>query len=125
MEDKIKKILIVDDSLVILKAIGSFLAEKGFSVYMSDSMEKALNLSGEKKFDLVISDSHLRGGSGITLIKKIREAQPKIKVILMSGNFDFGNGILKTQKIDAFLQKPFEVMELKNLIKRILGSAEY
>lgn len=120
MEDKIKKILIVDDSLVILKAIGSFLAEKGFSVYMSDSMEKALNLSGEKKFDLVISDSHLRGGSGITLIKKIREAQPKIKVILMSGNFDFGNGILKTQKIDAFLQKPFDLKELEVLIEKIL-----
>ena len=120
-----KKILIVDDSLVILKTIGSFLAEEGFSVYMSDSMEKALNLSDKKNFDLVVSDSHLREGSGIELINKIREKQPKIKTILMSGNFDFDNGILKTQKIDAFLQKPFDVMELKNLIKRILGSAEY
>jgi len=115
-----KKILIVDDSLVILKAIGGFLAEKGFSVYMSDSMEKALNLSDKKKFDLVVSDFNLRGGSGIELINKIREVQPKTKVILTSGNFDFDNGILKTQKIDAFLQKPFEVTELETLINKIL-----
>ncbi len=115
-----KKILIVDDSVVILKVIGSFLAEKGFSVYMCDSMEKALNLSDKKKFDLVISDSNLRGGSGIELINKIRAEQPKIKVVLMSGNFDFDNGILKTQKIDAFLQKPFDLKELEVLIEKIL-----
>lgn len=115
-----KKILIVDDSVVILKVIGRFLAERGFSVCMSDSIEKALNLCGKKIFDLVVADSHLREGSGIELINKIRELQPKIKTILASGNFDFDNGILKKQKIDAFLQKPFDVTELESLINKIL-----
>lgn len=115
-----KKILIVDDSVVILKVIGRALAEKGFSLYMSDSMEKALNLCGKQNFDLVVADSHLREGSGIELINKIRELQPKIRVILVSGNFDFDNEILKKQKIDALLQKPFDVIELETLINKIL-----
>jgi DNA-binding NtrC family response regulator len=114
------KILIVDDSLVILKAIGGFLAEKGFSVYMSDSKEKALNLSTEESFDLIVADSHLKGGSGIELISKIKKAQPKIKTIVMSGNFDFKDKGLKMNYFDAFLQKPFEIKELEALINKIL-----
>lgn len=115
-----KKILIVDDSVVILKVIGSFLAEKGFSVFMSDSMKKALKLSGKQDFDLIVSDSHLSGGSGIELINKIKEIKPKIKSILTSGDFNFDNGILQKQKIDAFLQKPFDVNDLESLINKIL-----
>jgi DNA-binding NtrC family response regulator len=83
-------------------------------------MEKALNLSGKQDFDLIVSDSHLTGGSGIELINKIKEIKPKIKSILTSGDFNFDNGILKKQKIDAFLQKPFEVTELESLIDKIL-----
>jgi two-component system response regulator AtoC len=114
------KILVIDDSLVILKALGGFLAERGFSVYMSDSIEKALTLSNEESFDLVVADSHLKGGSGIELINKIKKAQPKIKTIIMSGNFDFKDKGLKTDSFDAFLQKPFEGKELEALINKIL-----
>lgn len=114
------KVLIVDDSLVVLKVIGRFLAENGFSVYMSDSAEKALNLAEKTNFDLVVADFNLRAGSGIQLIDKIKKSHPKVKSILTSGHFDFNDKLLKRQNIDAFLQKPFEGKELESLIKSIL-----
>ena len=51
-----KKILIVDDRMEVLKMIGRFLDKKRFVVYLSDSAEEALSLCGEINFDLVISD---------------------------------------------------------------------
>ncbi len=115
-----KKILIVDDRMEVLKMIGRFLDKKRFAAYLSDSVEKALRLCEETKFDLVISDFDLGKYSGIELINKIRKRYPKIKTILMSGSFMFDEEMLRIERIDAFLQKPFEVKELRELIKRIL-----
>jgi len=115
-----KKILIVDDRMEVLKLIGRFLDKKRFVVYLSDSSEKALSLCEETKFDLVISDFDLDEGTGIELIDKIKKRYPKIKTILMSGNFSFDEEMIKTERIDAFLQKPFEVKELRTLIEKVL-----
>jgi len=115
-----KKILIVDDRIEVLKMLGRFLDRKCFSVHLSDSLEKALRLCEEIKFDLVLSDFDLGKISGIELINKIRKIQPRIKTILMSGSFMFDEEMLRIERIDAFLQKPFEVKELKSLIERIL-----
>lgn len=115
-----KKILIVDDRMEVLKMLGRFLDKKRFAVYLSASVEKALSLCNKVKFDLVLSDFDLGRNSGIELINKIRKRHPKIKTILMSGSFRFDKEMLRIERIDAFLQKPFEVKELRNLIKRIL-----
>ena len=112
-----KKILVVDDRMEVLKAIGDFLDKNGFIIYLSDSVEKALSLCEEMNFDLVVSDFDLGEASGIELINKIREGQPRIKSILMSGSFKFYKESIEMEEIDAFLQKPFEVKELKKLIK--------
>ncbi len=116
-----KKILIVDDRMEVLKMIGRFLDKKDFIVYLSDSVEKAMNLCEEMKFALMVSDFDLGEISGIELINKIRKKYPRIKVILMSGSFNFDEEMLKTEGIGAFLRKPFEAEELRNLIERILG----
>lgn len=115
-----KKILVVDDRVEVLKRIGDFLTQGGFVVYLSDSVEKALGLCRKMKFDMVVSDFDLGKNSGIELINRIRKRQPLIKAILMSGSFDFDRKMLGRGEIDAFLQKPFEVGELERLIKRIL-----
>jgi len=120
-----KKILVVDDRVEVLKAIGGFLIRNGFVVYLSDSVEKALSLCGKMNFDMVVSDFDLGETSGIELIKKIRKEHPQIKAILMSGSFDFDEKMLERGEIDAFLQKPFEVNELEKLIKRILDGGDF
>ena len=115
-----KKILIVDDRIKVLKLIGRFLDKKRFVVYLSDSSEKALSLCEETKFDLMISDFDLGENTGIELINKIRKRYPRIKTILMSGSFRFDREMLKIERIDAFLEKPFDAEELREVIERIL-----
>jgi DNA-binding NtrC family response regulator len=119
--NEMKKILVVDDRVEVLKAIGGSLVQNGFVVYLSDSVEKALGLCRKMKFDMVVSDFDLGEISGVELINKIREKQPQIKAILMAGSFDFDRKMLERGEIDAFLQKPFEVKELETLIKGVLG----
>ena len=120
-----KKILVVDDRIGVLKIIGRFLCGKNFDVYLSDSPGKALRLCHEKRFDLVISDFDLNEGTGIELIYKIRKSQPKIKTILMSGNFSFDEEMIKTERIDAFLRKPFDGEELREVIRKILNVEKF
>jgi two-component system response regulator HydG len=120
MKNKMKKILIVDDRTEVLNMIGHFLDKKRFVVCLSDSLEKALRVCKRTKFDLVISDFDLGEISGIELINKIRKRQPRIKTILMSGSFRFDKEMLRMERIDAFLQKPFEVKELRTLIEKVL-----
>jgi DNA-binding NtrC family response regulator len=100
--------------------IGRFPDKRCFAVYLSDSTEKALGLCKTTKFDLVLTDFDLGENSGIELLNEIKETKPKTKTILMSGSFTFEEEILKAEGIDAFLQKPFEVKELRNLIKKVL-----
>ncbi len=116
-----KKILVVDDRVEVLRVIGGSLIQNGFVVYLSNSVEKALSLCEEMKFDMVVSDFDLGEISGLELIKRIRKRYPRIKTILMSGSFDFDRKMLERGEIDAFLQKPFEVKELEKLIKSVLG----
>jgi len=104
----------------VLKLVGRFLDKKRFVVYLSDSSEKALSLCEETKFDLVISDFDLGENTGIELINKIRKRYPRIKTILMSGSFRFDKEMLKIERIDAFLEKPFDAEELREVIERIL-----
>jgi len=114
-----KKILVVDDRVGVLKIIGRFLCGKNLDVSLSDSPGKALRLCERMRFDLVISDFDLGEGTGIELICKIRKTQPKIKTILMSGNFNFDEEMIKTERIDAFLRKPFDAEKLREVIGRI------
>jgi len=104
----------------VLKLVGRFLDKKRFVVYLSDSSEKALSLCEETKFDLVLSDFDLGENIGIELINKIRKRYPRIKTILMSGSFRFDKEMLKIERIDAFLEKPFDAEELREVIERIL-----
>ena len=115
-----KKILIVDDKTEVLKMVGRFPDKRLFTVYLSDSTEKALGLCKTNNFDLVLSDFDLGENSGIELLNEIKEFLPRTKTILMSGSFTFEEEILKAEGIDAFLQKPFEAKEVRNLIKKVL-----
>lgn len=85
MEKKIK-ILAVDDELGIVSFLYDFFVARNFDVLQSTSAKDALDTVKKENPSIVLLDIKLgRGMSGIDVLKKIREINKDIKVIMMTG----------------------------------------
>ena len=115
-----KKVLIIGGNLESTQELGRFL-KRDFEVSSSCAEEGALGLCSTKNFDLIIVDYSLNDSRCITLIKKVKEVQPNIKTILISGCTISDEGKIRRLGINAFIEKPFKMDFLKEVIDLILG----
>jgi len=116
-----KNILIVEDNIIIAIDIRGKLESFGYKVpAIAASGEEALKKSAEIKPDLVIMDIGLKGSmNGIETSKKIRD-DLSVPVIYLTGN----SNLLKQYNIpDPWIDKPFNDMELKRLIEKLLNNS--
>ena len=127
-------ILLVDDDDLILKGTGIYLKKKGYQVTTADSGEKAVDLLNNNVFDLVITDLVMDGIDGIQVLKKAKERNPEIMVIILTGHGDLSSAI-DAIRLDAddYLLKPCHSTELdfrvshclkQQVLKRELKQAE-
>jgi DNA-binding NtrC family response regulator len=123
--EKKNYILAVDDDPDIATLIKQALHKHGFKV--SAFADPAMALEDFKvnckTCGLVLSDIRMPGMNGYELIKKTKEIDKKVKVVLMSAfeiqDKEFHN-LLPDIKVDGFLQKPFSIQQLNNTINRII-----
>ena len=116
-----KKILVVDDESGIVEEIQIFFEEEGFEVHTADSAKDGIAVLRRERPDLLILDMKLPDMSGIEVLKISKKEFPATKVIVNTGYVD--------QKIideaselgrDAFLNKPFNLLALKEEVDRLL-----
>ncbi len=114
-------ILIVDDEEVQLEALGGYLKKRRFEVATSTSPAKALQIIREKPIDLVLTDFKMPEMDGLTFLKRIKEINPEIAVILMTA-FGSVESAIEAMKQGAsdYLQKPVDLDEVEILIQRNL-----
>jgi len=79
------KILIVDDETGITSSLTRYFRLMGYNVDSSNDPREALNLILEENYMVVISDIMMPGMSGIELLKKVKEYNGMIQVIMMTG----------------------------------------
>jgi len=79
------KILIVDDEVRIRELLRKALAKEGYEVESVPSAEQALEMILKESFDLLLLDVRLSGESGLSIVKKVREYQSKIPIVIYSG----------------------------------------
>jgi DNA-binding NtrC family response regulator len=118
-----KSILAIDDEYDIVNLIQASLQRHRFKVCIFTEPSAALEhfISHSKDYDIVISDIRMPGMNGYELIREVKESNPKVKVILMStfeiNNREFHN-MLPDIKIDAFIQKPFSIQQLNDMMEK-------
>jgi len=121
MEDKKVRILVVDDSQESREICQRVLQKEGYGVQSVDSAKKALDELETTRFDLVITDLKMPEMDGLSLLKKVKEIDPKIFVIVMTG---YPSEESKTQAIElgasGYLAKPIDVSELVTAVKSCL-----
>lgn len=86
MSDTIKKILVVDDEKKFLNSIAERLKILGFDPLKATSGLEALELAKSTPFDLAIVDLKMPGIDGLVTIAKLKEIQPNLKSILLTGH---------------------------------------
>ena len=113
-----KKILIVEDNVVLRFVLAEFLRDAGFAVVEASSGDEARSfLNTPNSVSLVFTDVHMPGETdGITLARIVTDALPQVKVVVTSGELSR----LKAPKGIPFVPKPYDLPKLQELFKSLL-----
>ncbi|MDY6951962.1 MAG: PAS domain S-box protein, partial [Thermodesulfobacteriota bacterium] len=119
-------ILLVDDEEMIVDVGQEMLTALGYHVIVAPNGRQAVALYEENrdKIDMVILDLVMPDMGGGEVYDRLKEINPKVKVLLSSGYSIDGqaNEILE-RGCDGFIQKPFDMKQLSDKVREILGTS--
>jgi CheY-like chemotaxis protein len=115
-----KKILIVDDEEHLRSVLQELMVIFGYEASTAADGCEALEKIEHESFDLVITDIHMPGMTGLEFIKLVKKDHPDIDFIAITGyNTDYRySGVIEAGASD-FITKPFETNEVEAKINRI------
>ena len=113
------KVLVVDDNVTYLNQMKKYLSLHSLQVQTAESGKKALELLGEKKYDVVILDLKMPDISGIDVLEWAQKQDISSQFIVITGYGSVDTAV-KSMKLGAvdYLQKPFEPEILLKLIQK-------
>ncbi len=113
-----RRVLVVDDELGPRESLRILLKQK-YEVVAVDSVPAALEVIERRRPDLVISDIRMPGMNGIEGLRRIREVDPDVAVIMLTGYADLATARAAMQ-LDAtdYVSKPFDVDEMLQTVER-------
>lgn len=116
------QILLADDEEELLELIRFSLDAAGYEVTAVKNGKLAVEESKKKKFDLVVMDVMMPQMDGYHAASEINQdpSAPPI-LLLTSRDFDQDQAAIKGSGASAFLSKPFEVPELLQTVRELLG----
>ena len=113
------KILVIDDEQIVHESCNRILTEEGYEVKSAFTGQEGFKKIEEEQFDLVITDLKMPGISGMEALKKIKQDNPNIGIIMVTG-YSTAETAVEAMKLGAFdyLPKPFTPDELISVINK-------
>ena len=117
------KILIIDDERPIRETLEMFLREKGYVVSTSENGEGGLEAVQRERPDIVILDIRLPGMNGLEVLRRIKEKQEDIHVIMITAYHDMETTD-QAMKLGAYeyIHKPLDVDEFEIAIEKVVSN---
>lgn len=114
------KILLVDDENLILYSLSATLKNDGSDVKAVANGKDALAEIQNSPYDILFLDVNLPDANGLDIMKIVREKSPSTRIIIMTA-VDLNDGQMKYlhNNDGFFLPKPFDLEEVRSLVKRI------
>ena len=112
-------ILIIDDDDTLLTVLNNMIHKLGHEVLISRSkndLDRALNELD--RFDCVLTDREMGALSGNDILKRFKDADPRMPVYLMTSRMDYDMEKAMEEGFDGFLQKPFNLKDLETMFGR-------
>lgn len=116
------KALVIDDDIIIREMIEAFLQNDGFEVSSASDGKIALTILKNEEFDIILTDLLMPNMSGLDLLRQISFLGIKTPLIVMTA-FGTIQTAVEAMRHGAFdyITKPFNLNELKIIIKRALS----
>lgn len=112
-------ILLVDDEDSIHLLYREELEEEGYVVHSAFTGQEALTKLGQTQIDLIILDINMPGMNGLEALRRIKEINPALPVVLCSAYQEFKQD-LSSWASDEYLVKSANLDELRAVVKRLL-----
>src|SRR3990167_5784786 len=114
-----KKILVVDDEENIRILYSEELRDEGYDVIVASNAEEADIKIKESSPDLITLDIKMPGMDGIDFLRKVREHDKNIPIVMCSAYSDYKQDF-RTWASEAYIIKSSDMVELKSTIREIL-----
>ncbi len=120
-EEKIKRVLIVDDEKVIRDFLTRLLNFHELMVQSADSGEAAIAIVKNNSFDIVFLDVRMPRMNGLETMREIKKIIPEATFVMMTG-YAVDDLLTEAEKEGAVaaIRKPFEISEITEVIKNMV-----
>ena len=120
MNNKDKRVLIVDDEPKILEVVSALMTSKGFRVFSADNGQMALDIFNHQNITLVILDLMMPGLSGEEVCVQIRK-KSRVPIIMLTARVEEENVVQGLGLgADDYITKPFGLKELYARVEALL-----
>ncbi len=117
---KRNRVLYVDDEVFIRDLLHDFLAVAGIPSCGAANADDACRLLAGEPFALVLLDWHLGREPVAEVVRRIRQLQPSVPIIVLSGSSEISPEQLQEIGAAGFLAKPFHLDAIMDVVKRHL-----
>jgi two-component system nitrogen regulation response regulator NtrX len=116
-----ERVLVVDDEGGVRHSLTGILGDEGYAVEAVDSGEACLRALESRRYDLILLDVWLPGIDGLTALTRIREADPDVPVVVISGHGNIETAV-KAVRMGAqdFVEKPLSLEKTLLAVRNVL-----
>ncbi len=115
------KILVIDDEATVRKLFTKLLSKEEYKVFTASNGKKGIEITKEKKPDLIILDLKMAEMGGIETLKRIKKFNKRVIIIVLTayGTMETASEVMKLGAYD-FISKPFDVARIRSSIKKAI-----
>jgi DNA-binding NtrC family response regulator len=113
------EIMVLDDELTVCERLRDFLEQQGMKVETFADSQAAVERLAQKQFHVVVTDLKMKGPTGLDVLVAIRRQDLPTQVIVITGYRTLeATRAAECVGAFAFLDKPFHLEELGDLVKK-------
>lgn len=112
-----RKLLLVDDDAPLRRSMGRALERRGFQVLPAEGIAEARALAREHRPEFAVLDMRLAEGSGLDLVRTLRELRPETRIVIVTGYGNIATAVvaIKAGAVD-YLAKPVDADDVVNAL---------
>jgi cyclic di-GMP phosphodiesterase len=118
------RVLVIDDERVVRELMMEILAEGGYEPVGAETADHALEVLGDERVALIVSDIVMPGLNGLELLNEVRSRRPSLPVVMVTGSGTHANlSEALARGANGLVMKPFSHAELIEAVSDALGRA--